>query len=154
MRSIGSNRTIVVADDDADDCALVRDAFREAKVDAKLEFVADGNQLLDYLRQHSEGHSGSADADPTLILLDLNMPHKDGRESLLEIRSDFHLQHLPIVVLSTSAHPRDVLASYRAGANSYIVKPTRFADFTRLANTLADYWLDTVKLPPASRSTA
>jgi CheY-like chemotaxis protein len=138
-------RTILIADDDADDCALVRDAFRDAQIDGQLDFVGDGNQLLDYLRRRGP----EAAAEPAFVLLDLNMPNKDGREALAEIRADPALRHLPIIIYSTSAHPRDVLGSYQAGANSYIVKPSSYSEIARLARDLADYWLGTVRLPPA-----
>lgn len=141
-------RTIVVADDDADDCALVRDAFRDAQIDGQLDFVGDGNQLLDYLRRRAAVRGTEPAADPAFVLLDLNMPNKDGREALAEIRADPALRHLPIIIYSTSAHPRDVLGSYRAGANSYIVKPSSYGEIARLARELADYWLGTVRLPP------
>lgn len=142
-------RTVVMADDDADDCALMRDAFRESGFDGRLEVVGDGEQLLAYLRRCASERTRAPDAEPAFVLLDLNMPNKDGREALAEIRADPALRHLPIVVFSTSAHPRDVLGSYQAGANSYIVKPSSYADIARLARELADYWLSTVRLPPA-----
>lgn len=141
--------TIVMADDDADDCALVRDAFRDANVDGHLECVGDGEQLLAYLRACAARRAQAPDADPAFVLLDLNMPNKDGRQALAEIRADPALRHLPVVVYSTSGHPRDVLGSYQAGANSYIVKPSSYGEIARLARELADYWLTTVRLPPA-----
>lgn len=141
-------RTIVIADDDADDCALVRDAFRDAQIDGQLDFVGDGNQLLDYLRRRVGARGAEPGADPAFVLLDLNMPNKDGREALAEIRADPALRHLPIIIYSTSAHPRDVLGSYRAGANSYIVKPSSYGEIARLARELTGYWLGTVRLPP------
>ncbi len=147
MSSIRKPRTILIAEDDADDCVLVQDAFREAGIDSCLDFVGDGNQLLDYLRRRADDNGERA--DPAFVLLDLNMPNKDGREALAEIRADPALRHLPIVVYSTSAHPRDVLGSYQAGANSYIVKPSSYTEIARVARELASYWLSTVRLPPA-----
>ena len=148
MTTLQRPRTIVMADDDADDCALMRDAFREAGIDGRLEVVGDGEQLLAYLRRCAAERARAPDAEPAFVLLDLNMPNKDGREALAEIRADPALRHLPIVVFSTSAHPRDVLGSYQAGANSYIVKPSSYGEIGRLARELADYWLSTVRLPP------
>jgi CheY-like chemotaxis protein len=144
----GRQRTIVMADDDVDDRVLVRDAFREARIDGQLEFVADGEELLRYLRRCAVARRHDHAADPAFVLLDLNMPNMDGRAALAEIRADPALRHLPIVVFSTSAQSRDVLASYQAGANSYIVKPSSFDDLSRLARELSDYWLQTVRLPP------
>ncbi len=149
MNTYAKRRTIVVADDDADDCALLRDAFGAAQVDSRIEFVADGRQLLDYLR--GTAAAGVADrrrdGDPAIVLLDLNMPNMDGREALAAIRADPSLQHLPVVVFSTSMHSSDILGSYQSGASSYIVKPSSFTEFTRIARELGAYWLDTVCLP-------
>jgi two-component system response regulator len=134
-----------MADDDADDRTLVQDAFREARIEGDLAFVGDGAQLIEYLRR-SAGQRGDAEA-PAFVLLDLNMPNKDGREALAEIRADPALRHVPVVVFSTSANAKDVLGSYRAGANSYIVKPSSYEDYLKLARDLARYWLEWVRLP-------
>jgi CheY-like chemotaxis protein len=149
MGTYATRRTIVMADDDADDCALVRDAFGAANVDTHLEFVTDGRQLLAFLRATVSGGVADRGArrDPAVILLDLNMPHMDGREALAAIRADPSLCHLPVVVFSTSKHRSDILGSYQAGANSYIVKPASFSEFTRIARELGAYWLDTVAPP-------
>jgi two-component system response regulator len=141
---------IVMADDDADDQALVRDAAREAGIEARIDCVADGHELIAYLRARADAAlRGDAQAR-TFVLLDLNMPQLDGREALARIRRDERLRHLPVVVFSTSTHAGDVLGSYRAGANSYVVKPSSYVDFVRLMRELADYWFATVRLPPAA----
>lgn len=150
MSNAREPRTILMADDDADDCALMRDAFREAGIDGRLEVVGDGEQLLAYLRRSAAERGREPGMQPAFVLLDLNMPNKDGREALAEIRADPALCHVPVVVFSTSSHPRDVLGSYRAGANSYIVKPSSYAEISRLARELSQYWLSTVRLPTAS----
>lgn len=154
MAFSGKPRTIVMADDDADDRVLVLDAFREAHFDGRLEFVADGEELLRYLRRCAAARGEDAFADPAFVLLDLNMPNMDGHAALAEIRADPALRHLPIVVFSTSQQSRDVMASYQAGANSYIVKPNSFDDLSRLARDLSDYWLGTVRLPPGGGALA
>jgi two-component system response regulator len=149
MPSSKRKRTIVMADDDADDRALLRDAFREAQVENRLEFVADGRELLDFLRKCAQRRERGSDALPAFVLLDLNMPHMDGIDALLEIRSDPQLRHVPILVFSTSTNARDVLGCYAAGANSYLVKPSSFGEFIGLARQLSDYWLGLVSLPQA-----
>lgn len=150
MPSSKRKRTIVMADDDADDRALLRDAFREAQVENRLEFVADGRELVDFLRMCAQRRERGSDALPAFVLLDLNMPHMDGIDALLEIRSDPQLRHVPILIFSTSTNAQDVLGCYSAGANSYLVKPSSFAEFISLARQLADYWLGIVSLPQPS----
>lgn len=147
MAPSGKVHTIVMADDDADDRVLVLDAFREAKFEGRMEFVADGDELLRYLRRCATARGKDGSADPAFVLLDLNMPNKDGHAALAEIRADPALRHLPIVVFSTSAQARDVLACYQGGANSYVVKPSSFDELSQLARTLSDYWLGAVRLP-------
>jgi CheY-like chemotaxis protein len=150
MPSAAPPHVIVMADDDADDQALVRDAAREAGIDARIDCVADGRELIDYLRARADAAARGEGDVPTFVLLDLNMPQLDGREALARIRRDERLSHLPVVVFSTSTQASDVLGSYRAGANSYVVKPSSYVDFVRLMRELADYWFDTVRLPPAA----
>jgi CheY-like chemotaxis protein len=135
---------ILMAEDDEDDRELVRDAFRDAKVRCGLEFVNDGQDLLDYLR----GAADYADRQqPAIILLDLNMPRMDGREALVEIRADDKLREIPVLVLSTSTDDADVHLSYRAGANSFISKPVTHAGLVEVIRRVRDYWLELVRLP-------
>ncbi len=154
MKTYANRRTIVVADDDADDCALLHDAFAAAQIDSRFEFVSDGRKLLEYLRGAVAGGVADRrlDGDPAIVLLDLNMPSMNGREALAAIRADPSLRHLPVVVFSTSRQDSDILGSYQAGANSYIIKPTSFTELTRIARELGAYWLGTVSLPTGPRS--
>lgn len=138
---------ILMADDDEDDCLLVRDALAGNRPTLALRFVGNGEDLLDYLHRHGQYRSEETSPKPDLIFLDLNMPRKGGREALKEIKSDKTLRLLPIVVLSTSRDREDVQESYGLGANSFITKPVSFESFCTALQTVVAYWFDTVKLP-------
>lgn len=139
--------TILMADDDRDDCLLVRDAFVESRLLNDLRFVEDGEELMDYLYHRGKYAEIDSSPRPGLILLDLNMPRKDGREALEEIKSDSDLRSIPIVVLTTSKQEEDILRSYDMGANSYVTKPVTFKGLVDVMRTLGRYWLEIVELP-------
>lgn len=139
--------TILMADDDRDDCLLVRDAFVESRLLNDLHFVEDGEELMDYLYHRGKYAEIDSSPRPGLILLDLNMPRKDGREALEEIKSDSDLRSIPIVVLTTSKQEEDILRSYDMGANSYVTKPVTFKGLVDVMRTLGRYWLEIVELP-------
>jgi len=141
--------TILICDDDEDDRLLTRQALEDAHVSNSVKFVADGEQLLDYLYQRGEyaGETGEAPR-PGLILLDLNMPNMDGREALKVIKGDDTLRDIPVVVLSTSGLDEDIVRSYKLGVNSFITKPVTFSGFVEAMNVLGRYWLEIVELPP------
>jgi len=139
--------TILMADDDPDDRLLLEDAFAEIRLDNPLDFVGDGVELMDYLhRRGAYTHLAGARL-PGLILLDLNMPRKNGREALHEIKQDVMLRKIPIVILTTSRGEEDLLASYELGANSFIVKPVTFDKLVEVVRAVTDYWLCIVTLP-------
>ena len=142
--------TILMADDDPDDRLLVQDAFDEIRLDNPLDFVEDGVELMDYLRRCGAYAHLAGTPLPGLILLDLNMPRKDGREALHEIRQDESLRKIPIVVLTTSRADEDLLASYQLGANSFIVKPVTFDKLVEVIRVVTDYWLCIVSLPTSA----
>jgi len=139
--------TILLADDDPDDRQLTRDAFAENRLVNELHFVEDGEELMDYLRRRGRYRNLNGEPLPGLILLDLNMPRKDGREALKEIKADPELRRLPIVVLTTSKAEEDILRSYDLGVNSYITKPVTFKSLVELVKVLGQYWFEVVKLP-------
>ncbi|TVL98388.1 MAG: two-component system response regulator [Candidatus Brocadia sp. WS118] len=139
--------TILMADDDHDDRFMTREAFKEALLINDLRFVEDGEELLDYLRHHGKYTVADDSPRPGLILLDLNMPRKDGREALAEIKSDPELRRIPIVILTTSKSEEDIVRTYNLGSNSYITKPVSFEALVRIIKTLANYWLEIVQLP-------
>ena len=144
---------ILMADDDVDDRLLVKEALSEAGVAHELRFAEDGLALLDYLKRAEAGVCGQAAPRPELILLDLNMPLKDGREVLRDIRSDRALCRIPVVVFTTSKADTDIRQMYELGANSFVTKPAAFKDLVELMRRLFEYWFDTVHIPEASPRT-
>lgn len=140
---------ILLADDDEDDYLLTRQALEEARVMNDFRRVADGEELMEYLRRTGRFRDEASSPVPTLILLDLNMPRKDGREALREIKGDPALRHLPIVVLTTSGTEEDIVRSYDLGVNSFLKKPISFAGLVEALRVLGRYWFEIVELPPA-----
>ena len=138
---------VLVADDDPDDCFLIREAFKKGLLVNGLRIVGDGEELMDYLRRRGKYRDHSASPRPGIILLDLNMPKKDGREALKEIKSDPDLRSIPVVILTTSKEEEDILRSYDLGANSYITKPVTFPGLVNAMKSLGKYWLQIVELP-------
>ena len=132
---------ILLAEDDGDDVLMATDALNDANTDYDLHRVADGEELMDYLR----GRAGAA-ARPDLILLDLNLPGKDGREALEEIKSDPRLRQIPVVVLSTSSDSVDIADSYDRGANSYLVKPRDYRGWVEMMRAVDRFWFSQARL--------
>ncbi len=145
--------TILMADDDPDDRQLTREAFEENHLANDLRFVEDGEELLDYLNRRGKYAADGAAPLPGLILLDLNMPRKDGREALQEIKSDPRLRNIRVVILTTSKAEQDVLRSYDLSAASYITKPVTFERLVEVVQALGKYWLEIVELPPDGNGT-
>ena len=140
--------TILMAEDDPEDQMLTREGFEESRLANDLYFVEDGEELLDYLHRRGKFSDPQQSPRPGLILLDLNMPRKDGREALKEIKADPDLRSIPIVVLTTSKAEEDIVRSYDLGANSYITKPVTFEGLVAVLKTLGRYWFEIVELPP------
>ncbi len=147
VRQTSNLVTILMADDDPDDRLLVEDAFAEIRLENPLDFVADGIALMDYLHRRGAYTHLAGTPLPGLVLLDLNMPRKNGREALHEIKQHELLRKIPIVVLTTSRAEEDLLASYNLGANSFIVKPVTFDKLVEVIRAVTDYWLCIVTLP-------
>lgn len=141
-------RTILMADDDAEDCSLVGDALREIGRPCDLRFVRDGEELFDYLACAGEYVDGRDSPWPDLILLDLKMPRKDGRETIRDLKADPRYRGIPVIALTTSSARDDVESSYALGVNSYIAKPTTFRDLVDILELIARYWFEVVELPP------
>jgi CheY-like chemotaxis protein len=140
--------TILLADDDEEDCELARDALQNSRLANEMKFVSDGQDLLDYLRREGRWADPSMDAPrPGIILLDLNMPKKDGREALAEIKADESLRRIPIVVLTTSNDDADVLSCYDLGVSSFITKPVTFGGLVEVMKTWTQYWFEIVQVP-------
>ncbi len=138
--------TILMADDDPDDRMLTKEALIENKLANDLHFVVDGEDLMDYLHQRGKYNKDNAPL-PGLILLDLNMPKKDGREALAEIKADPKLRRIPIIVLTTSKAEEDIIRSYDLGISSFITKPVTFEDLVEVAKAIGTYWFGIVVLP-------
>ena len=146
QRDISESITILMADDDADDRLLAEDAMRESRLGNSFRCVEDGQELMDYLMRRGKYATQEAPR-PGLILLDLNMPKKDGRQALQEIKSDPDLRRIPVVILTTSKTEEDVLRSYDLGANSFITKPVTFDGLVDIVRSLGNYWFRIVELP-------
>ena len=142
-----SKVTILMADDDEEDRELALEALRNAQLTNEIRFVGDGQELLDYLRRSGKYGSAADAPRPGIILLDLNMPKKDGREALAEIKADESLRRIPIVVLTTSQDEQDVLRTYDLGVSSFITKPVSFAGLVEVMRTWSRYWFEIVELP-------
>ena len=147
MNKEGKMITILLADDDPDDRQLTRDAFVQNRLANELHTVEDGEELMDYLHRRGQYENLRNKALPGLILLDLNMPRKDGREALKEMKADPILRRIPIVVLTTSKAEEDILRSYDLGVNSYVTKPVTFKSLVELIKVLGQYWFEVVELP-------
>jgi chemotaxis family two-component system response regulator Rcp1 len=136
---------ILLIEDNAGDVRLTLEALKDAKLANRLHVAEDGVIAIEFLQKKGP----YADAPtPDLILLDLNLPRKDGREVLAEIKSDVDLRHIPVVVLTTSALNEDILRAYELHANCYVTKPVDLNQFMRIVRVLDDFWLTVVKLPP------
>lgn len=143
-RPAGQPIEVLLVEDDPGDVLLIREAFEFNKVHNNLNVVSDGEQALAYLRREGE----HADANrPDLVLLDLNLPRKDGREVLAEVKQDADLRTIPIVVLTTSEAEEDVLKSYQLHANAYVTKPVDFERFVSIVRQIDDFFVSVVRLP-------
>ena len=135
---------ILLIEDNPGDVRLIREAFADGKVANRLHVVTDGQEALDFLRREGK----YADAPKIdLILLDLNLPKRDGREVLAEIKADEELRQIPVVILTASKVEEDILRAYDLKANCYLVKPTRLQDFFKVVKCLEEFWFAIVKLP-------
>ena len=132
-------RTILMADDDEEDCFLAKEALEASGVMAVLSTVEDGIQMMDYLLRNSPSKTNKL---PNLILLDLNMPRKDGREALVEIKAEPTLKNIPIVILTTSQEEEDISFSMKAAADLFMTKPATFEEWVEMMKSFADRWLD------------
>ena len=139
--------TILMADDDPDDRQMTREAFEASRVANDLRFVEDGVELMDYLCRRNRYADPLSSPRPGLILLDLNMPKKDGRQALSEIKADPNLRNIRVVVMTTSKAEEDILRTYDLGASSYVTKPVTFTGLVDVISTLGRYWLEIVELP-------
>jgi len=136
---------ILVVEDNAGDARLIREVLNNDKVFSSLYMVKDGVEAMDFLRKNGKYRNMPK---PDLIILDLNLPRKDGREVLGEIKNDEELKHIPIVIMTISQAEEDILKSYNLHANCYITKPIDLNQFIRVVKSIEDFWFSIVKLPP------
>ncbi len=139
--------TILMVDDDAEDCLLIDDAVKELRQPHELRFVRDGEELFDYLKRRGEYEDGRSAPYPDLILLDLKMPKQDGRQTLRQLKDDAALRRIPVVVLTTSTAPDDVNFCYDVHANAYMIKPDSFRGLVELIRIIGNYWFELAALP-------
>lgn len=145
IEEMGKPIEILLVEDNPGDVRLTQEVFKESKISNKLHVVKDGVAAMDFLHHQGKGANG---VRPDLILLDLNLPKKDGREVLAEIKADDDLKRIPVVVLTTSKAEEDILRSYSLHANCYLTKPIEFERFFNLVKYIEEFWLTIVKLPP------
>jgi CheY-like chemotaxis protein len=139
--------TMLIAEDDEDDRLLIAEALEENPLLNDRYFVENGEELMDYLHHRGSYTDETSFPRPNLILLDLNMPKKDGREALKEIKSDPYLRSIPIVILTTSQAEEDIFRSYDLGVSSFITKPLTFDVLVKVMKKLTEYWFTIVELP-------
>ena len=139
---------MMYAEDDPEDRMLLKDAWEESDLSDELHFVEDGEALMDYLYRRGKYTELRGQPLPGLILLDLNMPKKDGREALGEIKGDPTLRRIPVVVLTTSGEEEDIIRSYDMGVSGYIIKPVTFESLLEMIKGVSKYWFEIVDLPP------
>lgn len=139
--------TILLAEDDPGDQMLIRKAFTDESADCRINIVEDGDELVDYLSHAGAYSDKDVSPRPRLILLDLNLPKKDGREALGEIKADSDLRRIPVVILTTSDQQADIIQCYDLGANSFITKPSSFDGLTAMAREIQSYWFDLSQTP-------
>ncbi|MFO8129102.1 MAG: response regulator [Bacteroidales bacterium] len=138
---------ILMADDDPDDRLMAEEALEESRLKNELYLVKDGEELMDFLHRRNKYRDPESSPRPGIILLDLNMPRKDGREALREIKSEPSLRSIPVIVLTTSKAEEDILRTYNLGANSFITKPITFEGLVEVLKKMGEYWFQIVKLP-------
>ncbi len=139
--------TILMADDDPEDVLLAEDALSEARLANEFRAVSDGEELLDYLHRRGRYADAADSPRPGLILLDLNMPRKNGFEALTEIKQDPSLRRIPVIILTTSRAEEDICRGYDLGVNSFISKPVSFAGLVHAMKTVGKYWFEIVEHP-------
>lgn len=138
---------ILLAEDDDEDAQMTLEALKKNRLGNDVRVARDGEEVMDYLRREGRFSNGADAPTPGLILLDLNMPRKDGREALAEIKSDARLRKIPVIVLTTSKAEEDIVRSYDLGVNSFITKPVTFAGLADAMRVVSEYWFEIVELP-------
>ena len=154
MSRLSKPITILYADDNAEDRMLIKEAWEENRLANELHFVEDGEDMINYLRRRGKYETLKGAPLPGMILLDLNMPKKDGREVLQELKADRSLRLIPVIVLTTSKAEEDIIRAYDLGVSSFIMKPVTFQSLVDLVLTFSKYWFEVVEPPPKPRDAA
>lgn len=141
------NKIVVIAEDNIEDQLLLKKAFEKINSDVHFHFVDNGDELLNYLNHIDNSDKAHYKSEPSLILLDLNMPKMDGRIALKKIKGNKLLRHIPVIILSQSNIDEDIVYTYNLGCNSYIYKPQIFEEFIKLIKSINEFWLETAELP-------
>lgn len=147
MQSVKRNLPILIAEDDEEDREMIREAFNECNLQNKLVFVNDGEELMELLLKKGKYKDNHRNVEPGIILLDLNMPRKDGRQALAEIKNNFDLRKIPVIILTTSKEEEDVARTYKLGVNSFIIKPVTYGALVGVMKAIGNYWFEVVELP-------
>ncbi len=147
MKFDGKQHSILIAEDDPDDRLWIKEALAECQITQDVTYVEDGEELMDYLLHRGKYTTTRSLSYPGLILLDLNMPRKDGREALKEIKADPRLRHIPVIILTTSRAEEDSFRTYNLGANSVIHKPVTYDKLVETMRSLTHYWFEISELP-------
>lgn len=142
---IKSPKDLLLIEDNTGDVVLVQEALRESGISCRLNVVKNGSDAIDFLRHKGKFQDAAV---PDIIILDLNLPRKNGKEILTEIKADEHLKSIPVIVLTSSEADQDILRSYQLHANCYITKPTDFDEYIRIIKAIQDFWFCIAKLPP------
>ncbi len=151
MDEMQKERTILMADDDAEDCELAREALQATGRPLAVFFVRDGEELFDFLRHEGEYQDAKAFPRPDIILVDFKMPRKDGRETIRELKLDPRFRRIPVMALTTSNSEDDISFSYDVGVNAFIAKPVTYRDWVAVTDVLCRFWFDSAELPPPPR---
>jgi CheY-like chemotaxis protein len=152
MNNSVKTKSILLVEDDPDDIYLISEAIDECQLEAQIFIVQDGEELVDFLRHQGKFTAVEKYPQPDLILLDLNMPRKDGREALREIKEDSALRSIPVVILTTSKSGKDLENMYALGASGFVTKPASFSELRETIEKIGSYWLSTVQLRDESES--
>ncbi|HUM46672.1 MAG TPA: response regulator [Chitinophagales bacterium] len=147
IQKIKKNVPILIAEDDEEDREIIKEAFDECKLANDLIFVNDGEELMEYLLKKGKYAVKRQYGDPGIILLDLNMPRKDGRQALAEIKSNADLRKIPVIILTTSKEEEDIVRTYKLGVNSFVIKPVTYAALVNVMKSIGNYWFEIVELP-------
>ena len=147
IRKVKRDVPILIAEDDEEDREIIKEALDDCKFANDRIFVSDGEELMDYLLHKGRYTNTTLYPIPGIVLLDLNMPRKDGRQALAEIKSNPELRKIPVIVLTTSKEEEDIIKTYKLGVNSFVIKPVTYGALVEVMKSIGNYWFEIVELP-------